>query len=337
MLVVVKADKKERKTHLNLISPTSATTVTSHTALAHSHQVPPQEMLTNTCFICSLSINGDSTYFQHHVNSCLDSPSSSSTSDALLAHQLASSINVEANLSHRWVPQPQEEGEGCPFCNIGWNELGVGIGDRDAHAEGCLRGDFEDPTGDEGWSDDIDFGKEVSLGSGGEKDKVVGVGGNAFLPSISLFGKEKLMIEIGVEGVIGILKILLESSHKDGKTKSAFLCNENVEHVQRQFKDMGWGCGHVLPLSLLLLFSTNGRRMCYRYKNGQMIYSALRHLPGYSSAQTLKGKGKESDLLPIPTISEFQAIIEEAWKAGSFFSLSSFSSYFAPFFAFFSY
>jgi hypothetical protein len=61
------------------------------------------------------------------------------------------------------------------------------------------------------------------------------------------------------------------------------------------------------------------------YKNAQMLFSSARHLPAYSSFLTSSSSSSSTSvststnesLAPIPTIREFQVMIEQAWKAGA--------------------
>lgn len=90
--------------------------------------------------------------------------------------------------------------------------------------------------------------------------------------------------------IIPVLSSLLTRAHKEGRTQAAFLCVPTIDHIQTLLTDFGWSCG---------------------YKNAQMLFSSLRHLECYKGLSNKKGV-----LAPIPTIKEFQEIVELAWKNG---------------------
>lgn len=156
-------------------------------------------MASQECFVCSQSVNGDDAFFQHHLNRCLDSqaaaPSPSSAphsgyveldltpfadshvaSDAALALALSATLGAEAAFElqqsetdqlKRMDPE-REDGElpGCPICERSWEEVEVGEGDREAHAEVCLSARGEMVGSDEEEDQEV----EVRGGFGRKKD-----------------------------------------------------------------------------------------------------------------------------------------------------------------------
>lgn len=71
------------------------------------------------------------------------------------------------------------------------------------------------------------------------------------------------------------------------------------------------------PMACLLTDSLASRRS---YKNAQMVFSSLRHLPQYAKLFAPAEKHVEdspSPLAPIPSIREWQEMIEQAWAAGA--------------------
>jgi hypothetical protein len=159
------------------------------------------------CFVCHELVKGDSEYFQFHLNQCLDAsgsssePSTSSSgsqeakreqekADSEAARELAKKIDndavIAARLKDAGVPFRAEDGdegamwdggqeeEGCPICGRSWNDLKIGMADRDGHVGSCLEGDGDwQGGGEEADGAVLDFGK----GKGKEKETVIGVPG----------------------------------------------------------------------------------------------------------------------------------------------------------------
>ncbi|BGP29201.1 hypothetical protein JCM10296v2_000939 [Rhodotorula toruloides] len=93
--------------------------------------------------------------------------------------------------------------------------------------------------------------------------------------------------------MIALLHHALSASHASshGRTREAYLANEWTEHIATRLGDYGWGCG---------------------YKNAQMVFSAFRHLPQYSTDST----SPDQAAAPVPPIRSWQETIEEAWQHG---------------------
>ncbi|BGP69350.1 hypothetical protein NBRC10513v2_002693 [Rhodotorula toruloides] len=98
---------------------------------------------------------------------------------------------------------------------------------------------------------------------------------------------------VGTAGMIGLLHHALSASHASphGRTREAYLANEWTEHIATRLADYGWGCS---------------------YKNAQMVFSAVRHLPQYSTDSTSPGQAPA----PVPPIRAWQETVEEAWRQG---------------------
>ncbi|KAI5477864.1 zinc finger with UFM1-specific peptidase domain protein [Pseudohyphozyma bogoriensis] len=152
---------------------------------------------------------------------------------------------------------------------------------RTTHAEACLVGGGVGEE-EEDWEERVRDGDAFQNGGREEAERgkiVLGKGSS----------KDRVY---GTPALIPPLSQLLTRSHKDGRTTAAFLCCRDVEHVGTKLGDFGWGCG---------------------YRNAQMIYSSLLHMPCYAHLPSSSDSG---GLPAIPTIPEFQSIIEMAWKCG---------------------
>ncbi|GAA5850813.1 hypothetical protein JCM9279_003934 [Rhodotorula babjevae] len=312
------------------------------------------------CFVCSELLDGDAAFVEHHLNACLDrqgsstgpsphapskrrSPSPPSTlpphlaSDAALALALAgdelSSVPSTSStfdhdralalaLAHDDARQPPTSSASealCPVCGASWAERGLALpapsGDigaarsrilerREAHTTACLEaiGRFEEDWGGvggaslHGVADVDDEGTAVtSLGAGSACAK----GKRPWSGDVG--GKDEVQ---GTAGPIYVLRHTLKQSNlaPQGRTKEAWLATTTTEHIPTRVKDWGWGCG---------------------YKNAQMLFSSLRHLPQYAelfssttSAASSSSSAASPTLAPIPTIRELQEVIEQAWAAG---------------------
>ncbi|GAA5892188.1 hypothetical protein JCM8208_001469 [Rhodotorula glutinis] len=312
------------------------------------------------CFVCSELLDGDAAFVEHHLNACLDrqgsststgtyastkrrSPSPLSTlpphlaSDAALAlalagDELSAAPSVSSTfdsdralafaLAHddQRAPTASSSSEAvCPVCGASWAERGLALpapsGDfgaararvierREAHTTACFeaKGRFEEEGGG--------AGGEVLHGVADEDDEddvVTGVvasatGGKGKRPwTGDVGGKDEVR---GTAGLVYVLRHVLKQSNlaPQGRTKEAWLVTTTTEHIPTRVKDWGWGCG---------------------YKNAQMIFSSLRHLPQYAnlfsaatSASSSSSSSASPSLAPIPTIREWQEIVEQAWAAG---------------------
>ncbi|BGP13088.1 hypothetical protein JCM10213v2_001007 [Rhodosporidiobolus nylandii] len=226
------------------------------------------------------------------------------------------------------VETTASERESCPCCEARWADLGLRLGPevpgghgatalavatakvedrRRKHVELCLEGreKLVSELGDAGaglhgvWEDD---GTDASLADNGGPSWTGGVG-----------GKDEVQ---GTSGLVPLLHSHLakSSSSSYGRTAQAYLATSDVEHISTRLRDWGWGCG---------------------YKNAQMLFSSLRHMPCYASLFSPSASSASSvsapstsptlaaataaaapALAPIPTIKEWQEMIEAAWRAG---------------------
>ncbi|GAA5856437.1 hypothetical protein JCM8547_008743 [Rhodosporidiobolus lusitaniae] len=209
------------------------------------------------------------------------------------------------------------ERESCPCCEARWTDLGgsycssrVGSmeelekveGKRRTHVQRCLeeKGRLAQELGEEvvygleegegregGWGEHVAWAEEGTAAEGGTTTSWTGQGKDAV---------------VGTPGLLPLLYSALSRSNASphGRTGQAYLATKETEHVATRLRDWGWGCG---------------------YKNAQMIFSSLRHLPCYASlfsptspSSSLSAPGDR--FMPIPTIREFQEITEKAWGAG---------------------
>ena len=302
------------------------------------------------CCVCSSSlIHFDAAAASHHINQCLDGvgPSgSSSSTDATskkadvplsqaacpVCAQLIDTdtleLHVEAclddgrpsSVSRSAETDPAE----CPSCFLPWTD--IDIDDKNQHVIDCLAQQSALLADDvEFTPDNIENNNSTRTLTDTEtadlgrrlKDLVDFPGGFGRLKD-SVKGKGKQEAE--TPGLIPILRQLLEHAFETRasaptSTRSAVLCCSDVVHVRSSFGDFGWGCG---------------------YKNAQMIFSAIRHIPQYrhlfGSPPTINasqaGTSTNGDsrkrttpdldaVLPdLPTITEIQTAVEQAWQAG---------------------
>ncbi|GAA6005422.1 hypothetical protein JCM10207_002976 [Rhodosporidiobolus poonsookiae] len=204
----------------------------------------------------------------------------------------------------------EDEDETCPCCEARWSDIGLALSTspspsaalalsqdqveakRRTHVERCLdaRGKMLGQFGGEGGGD--------SEGEGGdghgtwevvEREEAGGWSGMG-----SGKGKAKERVE-GTAGLVPLLAFSLEKSHASshGRTAQAFLAAVETVHISTRLRDWGWGCG---------------------YKNLQMLFTALRHLPCY--APLFASSSEAGEEVRTPGIGEWQEGIEAAWRAG---------------------
>ncbi|GAA6048034.1 hypothetical protein JCM3770_000158 [Rhodotorula araucariae] len=231
--------------------------------------------------------------------------------DRLLALSLAHEEGLDA------TPHGEDgagvDGAACPVCGAGWDDRalplppGSGAGaiaqrekvlsKRTAHVAECAskKGQFLD--GLHGVPDVDDADEETSAVAETARKRSARKHWTG-----DLGGKDEVK---GTAGLIPLLRNALVQSNlsPQGRTREAWLASAATEHISTRVKDWGWGCG---------------------YKNAQMIFSSLRHLPQYAAlfASSSSRNGSAIDpaavpsLAPIPTIREWQEMIEQAWVAG---------------------
>jgi hypothetical protein len=214
------------------------------------------------CPICSAQIDGDETYYAHHVNRCLDSTASSSPSAAHLDDDDNASRALALELQGDELvvgnggfgagevgreDAGEEDDEGCPVCGRSFGALGLGVRERGQHASACLSqvagsdGDEDEDAGDGGTS--IQY-RRAADGKDAGDDQVQGVAGT-YSRCVKL--RSKRLTAPWCPGLIPVLSALLVRSHSDGKTQLAYLCNDATEHIETRLRDFGWGCGFVHP------------------------------------------------------------------------------------------
>ncbi|GAA5830527.1 hypothetical protein JCM11251_002502 [Rhodosporidiobolus azoricus] len=271
--------------------------------------------------------------------------------DRELALALARAQEVEAGSARMaaGAMTEEEEGETCPCCEARWADMGLSISDesssstfpattspgaspystsplsapgltdgrsaldprlkieekRRKHVEKCLEG----RTKAFSEAGEVEMIGEMA-GHGAYEEDSVG-------RKVDWGGKNGKDAVVGTAGLIPLLhrSLLSSSSSSHGRTREAYLASAETEHVSTRLRDWGWGCG---------------------YKNTQMLFSSLRHLPCYaplfsaplasSSAGSSGNQTKPSvgspeagevlGLKAIPSIRDWQEIIEEAWRAG---------------------
>ncbi|BGP45145.1 hypothetical protein JCM10450v2_000962 [Rhodotorula kratochvilovae] len=208
------------------------------------------------------------------------------------------------------------EGAACPVCGAGWDDRALPLppsagsnagaiaqrekvlAKRAEHVRACgaAKGLFEDEAGLQHGVPDVDGDEqgdeELGLAAvGGERKRAVRKSWTG-----DVGGKDEVK---GTPGLIPLLRNALAQSNlaPQGRTRAAWLASAQTEHIPTRVKDWGWGCG---------------------YKNAQMIFSSLRHLPQYAAhfASTSPRSGSGESPGPVPTIREWQEMIEQAWAAG---------------------
>lgn len=224
--------------------------------------------MTQDCFVCSKTINGDAAFFQFHLNSCLDGSSAPSPPPAPSADYVAAlayddeqdeaeSIKLARQLSAGEFEPHDDVAPGCPLCERTWTELELdSAGEKESHADGCAvsadrsqrrseerEESIEPVASGSGSSGSMSF----ALGSGGEKDVVVGTR-SKYRNCVPLDTQADI---IPSTDIIPLLHPMFSRAHDEGKTRMVYLCDEKIEHVATKFTDMGWGCGSV-PASVIL-------------------------------------------------------------------------------------
>ncbi|TNY24223.1 peptidase family C78-domain-containing protein [Rhodotorula diobovata] len=297
------------------------------------------------CFVCGEALGGDAAFVQHHLNACLDRQGSSTGSSSRAAPtsppprdspQLAADAALALSLAEQEVGLQYDpafecdralalslaqddsrlDASSCPVCGAGWDERGLALptaGDdaaahqrvfnkRENHVRACLEAKTRFEDGDGGGVGGLGMhgvpdveADEVDGQTGAGSASAVATGKRPWTGDVG--GKDEVR---GTAGLIYVLRNALKQSNlaPQGRTKEAWLASAATEHIPTRVKDWGWGCG---------------------YKNTQMVFSSLRHLPQYAKLFAPAEKHDEdspSPLAPIPSIREWQEMIEKAWAAG---------------------
>ncbi|KAF9200271.1 hypothetical protein BGZ49_009529 [Haplosporangium sp. Z 27] len=100
---------------------------------------------------------------------------------------------------------------------------------------------------------------------------------------------------IGIPGLIGKARLLLDISKSQGITKQAYLADPSVIYFRSDKSDRGWGCG---------------------YRNIQMMLSYVIGQTAVDQDETRVTTQFASVSNPVPTITEIQQQIEFAWENG---------------------
>ncbi|KAM0747168.1 DUF1671-domain-containing protein [Meredithblackwellia eburnea MCA 4105] len=277
-------------------------------------------MSSTTCPLCGEELLGDQGFVDHHVNSCIDSVGAGRAGESAFGagagagagagSEAEDPFGTDFRDSQKGVASQidhtdEEEESTCPLCTVSWRLLGIKADDEEGmtrHASHCMDGSLGG-GGEDAWEDEDEVTVLTNMNTGevaiiNEHDASGRQGFGQTKPketklkSIIPWQRGNTIPVKGVSGLVPVLSDLLTRSHRDGRISSARLCVPTVDHIQTSFKsgDAGWGCG---------------------YRNAQMIFSSLRELPCYHH---LTPKGHITT--PIPTISECQIMIEDAWKAG---------------------
>ncbi|GJN87712.1 hypothetical protein Rhopal_000667-T1 [Rhodotorula paludigena] len=291
------------------------------------------------CLVCSAPLHGDALFVEAHINRSAAADNDRFEQDRMLALALAREQEQDqqygagprgdkGKATAAFFPQSESpaglddlDGASCPCCGAIWEDYNLGLRapgpsagsssgassalpdplrrDRTKHVAACSaeRGRFALEMGEHGMPD---FEEEGGGGGGAGQGLLSGKGKRSWTGDVG--GKDEVK---GTPGLVHVLHRALNQSHSSphGRTSRAFLARPDTEHVATRVKDWGWGCG---------------------YKNAQMIFSSLRHLPQYRSHFAASrspddpngGAKNNLPLAPIPTILEWQEMIEKAWKAG---------------------
>ncbi|SCZ96712.1 BZ3500_MvSof-1268-A1-R1_Chr4-1g06645 [Microbotryum saponariae] len=254
------------------------------------------------CFICHTVINGDVGVFEHHLNQCLDASQEAAPGSDLDAKQ----DKIDEINDNDHVPPPRaaievliisdsededvkDDDDVCPICDLPWRSIDLGPvqGSRDAHVGECL--------------EHRALSAEASEMEEGEEDEEDGLAVIVAKTSSSARRKEfgpfkkprhfKDGRDTEPEGTSGLVAVIASiakmAPRKLSPVWTTLVANQHTQHIRGRSMDLVWSCG---------------------YRNAQMLYSSLRHLPEYNSSA--------SGPSPVPSILELQGVIEDAWKAG---------------------
>ncbi|SCV67374.1 BQ2448_6020 [Microbotryum intermedium] len=250
------------------------------------------------CSICHTTIDGDVGAFEHHVNQCLDSSreaTSNSSQDEIDDEEeeppsrvaIEHSIISDTDDDDHSDDDDDDDDDGCPICAQPWRwiDLAPVQGSRDAHVGQCLEQDESMAERSEVDDDDEDLNARHARSSLPRPRKGFG----AMKKPRLLDGND--VEPRGTPDLIPLIASIIETGPKRrARLRSTRLADKHTHFISGQVRDLGWGCG---------------------YRNAQMLYCSLRHLPEYDTSTN-----STSTSTPIPSILELQGVVEDAWKAG---------------------
>ncbi|GAA5936927.1 uncharacterized protein JCM15063_000101 [Sporobolomyces koalae] len=293
------------------------------------------------CFVCSKYLNGDDHYVQSHLNHCLDrqgfsfdsreplaqpSPASASNCTAPASFALPApipSLATDRELAHALLAQDStDDSSGCPCCHAHWSDMNLSLPSttlatlstvdkveqgRAKHVDKCLQQREAYNQHGEWEIDDKQDGP-----SGHTSSRALEPETPISTEHVGWTGAVGTKAEVrGTPSLLPLLRRALNKSHDSahGRTVLAYLVSDHTQHVSTKLGDWGWGCG---------------------YKNLQMLFSSLRHLPQYrqhlarfvslvsssSNRSLVSPPSNRLEEIPIPTIPELQHLLEQAWAAG---------------------
>ncbi|KDE06275.1 hypothetical protein MVLG_03434 [Microbotryum lychnidis-dioicae p1A1 Lamole] len=245
------------------------------------------------CFICHTVINGDVGVFEHHVNQCLDASQEITPGSDLDAKQ--DKINDDdhvppprAAVELLIVSDSEDDEDVCPICNQPWRSIGLDPvqGSRDAHVGECLEHRALSLEASETEEEEEDEQDGIAVTDATTSSSARRKGFGAFKKPRLLDGRDSE--PEGIPGLVVVIASIVEMApRKLSPMWTTLLGDQHTQYIRGRGTDLVWSCG---------------------YRNTQMLFSSLRHLPEYNTSA--------SGPSPIPSILELQGVIEDAWKAG---------------------
>ncbi|SCZ96550.1 BZ3500_MvSof-1268-A1-R1_Chr8-2g10289 [Microbotryum saponariae] len=252
------------------------------------------------CFICHTVITGDVDVFEHHLNQCLDA-SQEATPGSDLGVEQDKKIDDDDH-----VPPPRaavevlivsdseaeddkdDDDDVCPICDQPWRSIDLAPvqASRDAHVGECLehRALSSEASETEEGEEDEEDGLAVTNAKTSSSARRKGFG--AFKQPRLLDGTDTE--PEGIPGLVAVIASIVKMApRKLSPVWTTLVANEHTHYIRGRGTDLVWSCG---------------------YRNAQMLFSSLRHLPEYNTSA--------SGPSPVPSILELQGVIEDAWKAG---------------------
>ncbi|SGY90556.1 BQ5605_C039g11815 [Microbotryum silenes-dioicae] len=252
------------------------------------------------CFICHTVINGDVSVFEHHVNQShgphvtgLDASQEITPGSDLDAKQ--DKINDDdhvppprAAVELLIVSDSEDDEDVCPICNQPWRSIGLDPvqGSRDAHVGECLEHRALSSEASETEEEEEDEQDGIAVTDATTSSSAHRKGFGAFKKPRLLDGRDSE--PEGIPGLVVVIASIVEMApRKLSPMWTTLLGDQHTQYIRGRGTDLVWSCG---------------------YRNTQMLFSSLRHLPEYNTSA--------SGPSPIPSILELQGVIEDAWKAG---------------------
>lgn len=218
----------------------------------------------------------------------------------------------------------------CPICQLSWLSMGLSIAQREDHLTACLEAnashdrlvgstthdcpicgaemELEEDLRAHAAACFLQRQSDFSWNESGQKScaKADDAGCSKPASRITASADESSVIDLksiastsksnsppsGSADLFPIIAALLEHAHEVGYSTSSVLCSPLTLHINVEWGvDWGWGCG---------------------YRCFQMLYSAMRVLPQF--ARRLPNASADASLTPIPSLFQFQEILESAWS-----------------------